>query len=234
MISVFNEKNYLWVVFGCITSLFILGAIAIWDVTPAVMQHHSTPVSRFHWLGNHIASFIAGMIMPLFFIKMKPCPVTRPVAWPLGIMAIIILTLTLVVGVGVSICGARRYIALFGHAIYAGPWAILMLTPLFVYLFDTAKTYKGKGRFLYSLGIIALVFLVNLIFLFQPDIRMNFLFDVITMLLFLKTGEIKKRAYILAGVLLVLIAVVYGYAKTSNPYTLDWMSYGVSSFYHYD
>ncbi len=234
MTSVFNEKNYLWVVFGCITSLFILGAIAIWDVTPAVMQHHATPVTRFHWLGNHSASFIAGILLLLFFRKMKLCPVKRTVAWPLGVVAIIILTLTLVVGIGLSICGARRHIALFGYAIYVGPWAIIMLMPLFIYLFDTVKTYKGTGRFLYSLGIITLILFVNTIFLFQPDVRMNFLFNVIIMLVFLKTGDRKKRAYILAGVLLVLIAVVYGYAKTSNPYTFDRMSYGVSSFYHYD
>ena len=210
MISVFNEKNYLWVVFGCITSLFILGAIALWDVTPAVMQHHFyTPVTRFHWLGNHIASFIAGMILLSLLMRVKICPVKRMVAWPLGIMAIIILTLTLVVGIGVSISGARRYIALFGHAIYVGPWAIMMLMPLFIYLFDTVKTYKGTGRFLYSFGIITLILFVNLLFIFQPDVRMNILLDVIIALLFLKSGDIKKRAYIVAGVIFILTAIVY-------------------------
>ena len=63
---------------------------------------------------------------------------------------------------------------------------------------------------------------------------MNLLFNVIIMVLFLKTGDRKKRAYILAGILLVLIAVGYWHAKTSNPYTLNRMSDEVSSFYDYD
>ncbi len=234
MTSIFNEKNYLWVVLGAITALFLLGAIAVWDVTPAVMQHHATPVSRFHWLGRHIASFIVGMFILLFFIKMKWRPVTRKVAWPLGIVAIILLTLTLVIGVGICISDAKKYIALFGQTIYVGPWAILMLTPMFVYLFETVKTYKGIRRFLYSLGIITLILFVNTIFLFQPDLRMNLLFDVIIILLFLKTGDRRKRACILAGVILLLIAVGYGYAKTSNSHILGRMSDEVSSFYNYD
>lgn len=86
MTSVFNEKNYLWVVFGCITSLFILGTIALWDVTLDVTHHLYTSDHVFPWLGNHSASFIAGMILLSLLMRVKIYPVKRTVAWPLGIM----------------------------------------------------------------------------------------------------------------------------------------------------
>ncbi len=235
MTSVFNEKNYLWVVFGCITSLFILGAIALWDITPAVTHHLYTSDGGFQWLGNHIASFIACMALLSLLMRVKLYLVKRTVAWSLGIMGIIILTLTLVVGIGVNIYGtivfgAKMYIHLFGYAIYVGPWVVMMLIPLFVYLFDMMGICKGRTRFFYLLGIIALIVFVNLVFKFQPDVNVSFLCNVIIMLLFLETGDRKKRSYIVAGVFLIICAV-FVYNTARHPY---WSHYGIFPSYNYE
>ena len=234
MTSVFHEKNYLWVVFGCITSLFILGAIALWDITPAVTHHLYVPDNGFQWLGIHIASFIAGMILLSLLMRVKICPVNRMVAWPLGIMGIIILALMLAAGVGADIYGTVRlhhkvFIRPFVHSVYVGPSVILMLIPLFVHLFDTIRICKGRTRLFYLLGAIALIVFVNLVFTSQSDVSASFLCNGIIALLFLKTGDTKKRAYIAAGAILAICAV-YVYHEAWHPY---WLHYGICPFCHY-
>lgn len=208
---------------GVILVLLVFGLVSLSSATSVVAytklkDAYFYSKQQLYGLGLGVAAF--------WFFSKVDYHVWRKYAFGFLVSSIILLTLVFIPGIGGEFGTSRSWINVFGHSLQ--PSELVKLS-LLLYLAawleskkeDLHKTGKGTGTFIFVMGIVAVLMLL------QPDIGTLTIIGLTSLIVFLVGGG--KKRYILSFISVGLIGLamiislksVSGKASGKGNYILD-------------
>ncbi|MHB8765387.1 MAG: FtsW/RodA/SpoVE family cell cycle protein [Deferrisomatales bacterium] len=140
-----------------VAGLWALGLVALWDFTAANPRFWQVRQDPLWFVRQQALAIVPGLAVLAASRRLAGRALSRP-NWLLG-LALILLVLPLVPGLGIGYGGARRWVQAPGGVWHAGPWAVLLSLPFLARAAATGRWRQG------ALGLAALTGLS----LAQPD-----------------------------------------------------------------
>ncbi|MGQ0504208.1 MAG: putative lipid II flippase FtsW [Myxococcaceae bacterium] len=197
---------------GAVLALVALGLVMVYSSSAVTAQDKLG--DSFHYLKRQFAAAIVGLVAMAVVLKVGYRKLAR-YAYPLLLLAIILLIAVLIPGVGVVVGGARRWIRLPGFRIQ--PAEIAKFAWVVYLSYSLAKKREKVATF--SVGFLphlAIAGILVLLCMKQPDFGSSVTLLVLLFILLFAAGT--KLSFLVGS---VLLAIPVGYhAIASSPYRM--------------